>query len=571
MSTKEVTQLRKNGQLQEALEMALQDFENNENKYTHGSLFWVYRELFNRSLNSNHQEEAEGYLQKMLEHAVEKENALLTESLGWCLYFFLRLPNLSFELFSKFLNEYLGITNPRPSRLHSAMLGLVSSLLEKYPDFKFTDFLVKWNPTYFTDEDWARGRTQDGKELPSLVERCITRYMHELEQMSTLPDEHHSFEKLLRAAIKKYPEQDLHLRRLAQFMLLDNRKEEALSIYRKLLLSMKRFYVWHELAQLTEDIALKESALCMALTSGEKDDYLGELHLDLAELLIEKGEKEAAENELAKYNETYTKRGWSKKNRYYLLTTKLGKNLPERHGDNRDYYESHKEAAETFIYAEIPDTLMAVTSVWDMEHNGKKQYRAKLMSRDGVTILTGLKRLNVKAKEAKGRVYAVKLFQKEGTDSWSTVAIKPSTAALAEVIPAKLAVIDHVNPAKKLVHYVTGVNKGGIIHFHETNLRLNEGDMIEVYSLRRQNKEGIMVDSLVTVQLTEKQDPRLKKEVSGKLRTNIDVKGEEFGFVGDYFVPPHILKKSEAVEGDQVQASVLLAGERWRTYKLVKI
>ena len=63
--------------------------------------------------------------------------------------------------------------------------------------------------------------------------------------------------------------------------------------------------MWKELAEATDDVELKISALCKAILSEPNDDYLGDVQLALAKTLISTNQKVIAKRELNKFKETY--------------------------------------------------------------------------------------------------------------------------------------------------------------------------------------------------------------------------------------------------------------------------
>lgn len=167
-------------------------------------------------------------------------------------------------------------------------------------------------------QDWTRTKNDDSKEMPSLVERFIKKYHDSLAVASNhLPCE--AYEQLLQKAIELYPDNDQSARHLAQYYVKQGRKEDAEKMYRKLLLTLNKFYVWFELAQITDDIELKKSALCKALLSERKEEFVGEVHLDLAALFIAEEAYREASCELNICAATYKRNNWRPKDQYRLL------------------------------------------------------------------------------------------------------------------------------------------------------------------------------------------------------------------------------------------------------------
>lgn len=51
------------------------------------------------------------------------------------------------------LSEFLSLTHPRPSRIHSLMLRTAIRVARRFPDFNFARFLEMWNPRFMRPDD----------------------------------------------------------------------------------------------------------------------------------------------------------------------------------------------------------------------------------------------------------------------------------------------------------------------------------------------------------------------------------------------------------------------------------
>ena len=131
---------------------------------------------------------------------------------------------------------------------------------------------------------------------------------------SRIPDR--DYEQLIKKAIEKYPEDDQFPRYLAKADLSWGNRDLALQEYRKLLIKNNKFYLWKELSLITDNRELKYSALCKAISSEPKDEFLGEVHLLLANLLIEDKEFGRALNEFNQNASTYARNSWSLKSSF---------------------------------------------------------------------------------------------------------------------------------------------------------------------------------------------------------------------------------------------------------------
>jgi len=76
----------------------------------------------------------------------------------------------------KLLAEYFKLNTHRPSRLHSAILSCAVKMALVFTDFHFVPFLKIWGIENIRPEDSETKVTDDGKKLPSVVERMTKAY-----------------------------------------------------------------------------------------------------------------------------------------------------------------------------------------------------------------------------------------------------------------------------------------------------------------------------------------------------------------------------------------------------------
>ncbi len=536
---------------------------------------------------------------------------------------------------------------------HSRILSLY---LWKLPEERNTEanlIINKWGLDNFRDEDWLREQKEE-KVFPSLVEKVIKHYYAGLKSCS-FRNVAPAFEILLEKACKEYDDDQLD-RNLAILMLAKGDKERALSIYRSLLLNLNRFYVWKELAEATDDLELKLSAYCKAIVSEPKDEFLGDIHLSLAKLLIDDGLFPEAKRELLTYADTYNNNGWRLKEEFSLLGSEIPNDVVPT-DSNALFYKSHMASAENFVYSDINWTTMLIADIYVQKDGDKQVKKAKLVSVDGLSIAIKYKKLTT-SNNFIGKCYDVKIHSKEnrkeivlikesgcsidqllsplvcyvdyhnkekkcyhlvsesqkelilscvpvklseGTfcrcyevpelkedihddyvfldwDSLSTPKkTKPSKAIFCDLIeenegiekfPLKTAVVDSVNDSKELFHCVFGRGADIIIKFNQTTLRPQIGDYVSVRYLKKKSKEGRDFRKMLSVEPTDTCDKVLRKTVTGPIRLNYNSKGQQFGFVDDYYVPTHLVDGVK--EEEPVRVDVVFNGEKWQAYRLVR-
>lgn len=418
MTIKEITNLRKSGHLQEALEAANIEFSKNSNKYTAGALFWCLYDLLKQQSDSDAQETLERmkalyndfckgdeYMQKSLDsaeiqlipHHQEVKNAYeeaknggdafalyqqvaswhddgtldnrLYNTFGWLIYHALKQTDLKDATKRKqLLFKYLNLELPRPSMLHSLILGEAVKVEENTPlQFRIRDFVRLWGLENLREEDWAQFKTDGGNVTHSNVEKLIKVYTKELRTDGVeAPSE---FVALVDDALTKYPNNQYMPSYKADVLISKGRFQDALTYYKNMiLLSPSKYYLYDRVADLVEDIDLKIGLLSKALMCGADDKFLGALRLKLASLLCWKNMGENAKYELDKYHEIYQKNAWGLKSSFWELFNKL-KSITSAANNDALYHEC-AVVADEFIYSSLPSIVaVKVSEKQDADRN----------------------------------------------------------------------------------------------------------------------------------------------------------------------------------------------------------
>lgn len=464
MTITEITNLRKAGRLAEAMEAAEAEFARNANKYTAGALFWCLYEQFKhqsgedavatfermKTLYHDYCPE-DDFIQKSVASAQRRilphydevkkaaENAKngadaisackevsnlynngeldtqLYEDFGWLTYYALKQTDLKDAHNRKnLLNQYLKLELPRPSILHSLILGEAVKVEKNTPLlFRIRDFVRLWGLENLRDEDWEQFHTTDGKTLPSTVERLISVYAKELEtDRVESPEE---FNELVDKALVKYPKNQNMPSYKAKVLISQGRKSEAMAYYKDLILrSPLKYNYWSKTAELVDDTDTKIGLLCKALSCGADDEFLGNVRLHLSTLLIQKGLRSNAKYELEKYRLTYQNKGWNLKSEFWHIYNQLHSTEPA--DSNNALYAEFEAKAYEFIYSSFP-TLLAVkvgeSQFDDRIHPGRKIMTWHLRTAESDLKLRKPAKFGLNRLTANGVAFDVKIYNKE--------------------------------------------------------------------------------------------------------------------------------------------------------------
>jgi len=393
-------------------------------------------------------------------------------------FYFFKINNCKSEdeIFYKEIENYLSLIVGFTvvNEYHSKILTLFLWKLPENKDGFSVNAINKWGLNNFREEDWQREEKEE-EVFPSLVEKVIKHYFAGLKNNS-FRNVAPAFETLLEKACKKYDDDQLD-RYFAILMLAKGDKEKALSIYRSLLLNLNRFYVWKELAEATDDIELKMSAYCKAIVSEPKDEFLGDIHLALAKLMIDGGFFREAKRELQTYAETYQNKGWRVKAEFSHLCSMIQNNVTAT-DSNVLFYNSHMASAEDFVYLDIDWTTMFIADIYAQKVGDKQEKKTKLVSVDGLSIAIKSKKLTA-SNNYLGKCYDVKIHSKDNRKE--IVLIRESVSCIDQLLSPVVCYVDYHNKEKKCYHLVSE-NQKELLLSHAP-VKLSEGAFCRCYEV----------------------------------------------------------------------------------------
>ncbi|WP_315380240.1 hypothetical protein [Hoylesella loescheii] len=221
--------LRKAGRLNEALQQATADWQQEKSPQACMAMFWVQKDICDWLVKEQRLDEANqrialleqlqplmndtnGIALKAIEHL--KEHALpyypqmrhieriskdgceqvayeallpflnenlppaLHERAGWVVYRYIKrmLPECQSATVRRALFHYISLQNERPSLLHSQMLLMAITIREHFGDFKLMNFIAKWDVNTFAEGDFLPSQSETHTFRPlaeHVVERCF--------------------------------------------------------------------------------------------------------------------------------------------------------------------------------------------------------------------------------------------------------------------------------------------------------------------------------------------------------------------------------------------------------------
>ena len=419
-SSKEVFALRKAGSLDEAYAMALEVIEAEPNDEWNIKAFaWCLYDLTKRSVSQNDYTTAKIYVQKLealqiseldeillksVEHAKvlaspEKRIILQAkekskqgnhqEALTLFRQAIQQFPN-DIDLNTQFawelqkegkvicdtdkvdvqkarqlLADYIKLKNEKPSQLHSLFLRFADKITDR-EEFNLISFLKLWDLNNLREDDFEPFKKED-KVYPSIAEKIIQHGAKLILDKKLIQDVEY-FLPSLDIGIARCQDNIWLPYYKAKLLHLVNRNEEAIEFLIPVVKEkISDYWTWSLLADLVIETDKEKavSCYCKSLLCKGEDKFIANVRTKFAELLIQKELWSEAKFEIASAIKAKEVEGAKVSDRLKdYQQREWYKNATEKKSNN-DYYNSHKQLAEEFIFHSLPwlDSCLGETFV----------------------------------------------------------------------------------------------------------------------------------------------------------------------------------------------------------------
>jgi len=331
------------------------------------------------------------------------------EPCGWAIYRYLKKSGgrLSSRDVRKALAFYLSFASCKPSALHSYIMIQAANLEKRHEnDFRFIEFCQMWKLESLREEDFLseKGTTESGKsiEFQSLAEKVATCLYKELKKRHTEAFVTELF-PFFETVKEKCPNNRFIGMYIAQLYYWQGNTERAIAAYKHILRTAPEWFIWKHLGDICEDKEVRISMYCKAMTMMGKEEYIGELRLGLANLLLDSNKEQAA-YEIEQYMKTYKSNGWKISGEVYMLQNKLLGITPSAQA--KLFYQNNIEKAEEFAYSDIP--VEELTYSGTVTNQAGKEKASLINRQKRISVRTSLVPLLRKA--SVGDIFLVRVY-----------------------------------------------------------------------------------------------------------------------------------------------------------------
>lgn len=358
------------------------------------------------------------------------------------------------------------------SRWHSEILKISDRFMKENESWRFLPFFKEWNPCNFMDSDWKEEKGKDGEIYKPLAIKAIKKTFEIIKNQQD--DDVSDYLWLIDTydkAVNIFPDDEWIIREKALLYIKQKDFDSATRIYKKLILELAdKFYVWQEFAEcVNSDNQLKIGMFSKALSLEKNEDFLGDIHLKLATVLIEENLLECALFELEAYKKHREDKGWRLSTVFESLYSKT-KTIKLNIADNKELYHQYTPIAENFAYQDIGWTEFVVIDKWETED--KKERLAFTNSDSSIEFSVGSNKFVELKKSRIGQVLKFKLHKQEvkkevdAQYTWQPkkniteykyipLIISQSNQEDWSILPVRYGYVEYVNIEKRTLHIIT--------------------------------------------------------------------------------------------------------------------
>ena len=375
MSSKEVTQLRKEGKLDEAFMLAQEDYNKEpDNIWNKRALSWVYYDFCKKATAENNANNFLENIQKIKDLQLPSEDKMIFDSLIWEYKKLLENiigKKIDFQKANKLYQSLKGMRFTLPSKEFSVLITVLHKVYKN--NHQYVEIIGKCIK-YLRPEDFLP-EVYNNRKLMPLAERIYYAYSKKILEGDAIPNqygivEYHpnkenikTFLSTLNHWIEKHPDYTfLPYYKAKLEIALGN--TDALSAFLPFAKKKKNdFWVWQLISEIVTEQELVFACLCKALSLKTPEGFLSKIRIELTKKLIEKKLyneartevesvfKEKLENNHKTPNEILK---WQRE-QWYIEAQPLKNNFA--------LYNQYKGKAEVILYNEIPEDTIVITFV----------------------------------------------------------------------------------------------------------------------------------------------------------------------------------------------------------------
>ena len=365
MSFSKIKQLRKEGRLKEAFELAQNELTANPTDiWAKRAIAWVYYDLLKNAANRNLLEQIIDILKRIKQTDLPAGENIFFESVAWGIGKYLnKTKNIEPAFFGKLTEALKQLAIFKPA---ASFTFLVKSFLKKCEDSKVAREFMQWSGfENFRKEDYEKRELENGQKILSDVEQIYVAaskiFLKEPVDKQTIED----FLPLIAKLCADYPQMQYPHYYHAKLLLATGDKERFLKAFITFARRKKRdFWVWDLMSEVFEKSDRRYFAcLCRSLSCGAPVKFSLNVKEKFAEVLLNKSMKAEAKYEIEEVVKCRTFEHWhfTPNLQKWLADEQLKNISPVK--SNETLYRKYAPQADKLLFYDLKPEIIVVENV----------------------------------------------------------------------------------------------------------------------------------------------------------------------------------------------------------------
>lgn len=375
MPSKEITELRKAGRLEEALEMAKAELlADPESIWPKRNISWVYYGYLKVNAAPEHFDTFLSFLKEVKNLQLPEDEKMLFDTVSWQigkLCFALSKQEVQdFNKFNLLFHTFKDFHFTKPSESYSFLFKAFHKGLKDSDNY--TEFSDWWDFKNFMPEDYQKERMPNGKEMMSIVEQAYIAYAKHLLpkqnyfETAVLDKEKilafmHSLDKI----IEEHPYYQYPPYFKAKLLLALGDKKNTLSALLPFAKKKRNdFWVWEVLSEAFSDDEEKVLACyCRALSCNSHEEMLIKLRQKMAVIFVQRKLYDEAKTEVEFLVKARSENKWKIPNEVTNWQSQDWYKNATAKKSNFDFYKNYFGIADALLFSDEKEEMVFVDFV----------------------------------------------------------------------------------------------------------------------------------------------------------------------------------------------------------------
>lgn len=232
----------------------------------------------------------------------------------------------------------------------------------------YADLLDWWGFDNFNPDDYKRRKLQNGKFLLPLVDRAYNGYhktlMADIKEGNINNERIESFINNLRVLNELHPEYPYTSYRLGCLLHAVGRDQDAFEVVAPFVSKKQsEFWIWDLLGDLTDDEELKLACWCRGLTCRTEPGFLARLRLKTAMQMHKLGYNDNARTEIRALRDLYAHKGWHFPREVIDMVRQDWYQNANPLRSNDEFYREHMAPTEKFLISATPEVPIFILHI----------------------------------------------------------------------------------------------------------------------------------------------------------------------------------------------------------------